>query len=381
MAKKINYAAMFTLRKDGRYQGSYTDQTGRHYIYDRDPEKLFLKIQAATKEKEEKVVTFRDVAEDWERMHREEIGNKTWKNYRPHYNEIVALHGDKALEDVTALDVINHTTKAKKQGYSATIVVTIRSIYRMIFDHGIAFHGGKYNPAASTRLPKGLKRGKRSAPSDDIVKIILNNTDKHFGLFPFFLLCTGLRKSEALALTWDDINFKDREITIAKSLDYDVGAKPKPKDPKTDAGVRIVPIVDMLYEKLIEHQKTSKSPYLFPAYPSNRGGKGGGIMTLRGYEGAWMKYCTEVGLTYWDEEDKKIKPVITAHNLRHGTVTIMFEAGTDELTAQKILGHADIATTRAIYTDLRNAQKAKSVKKFNKKMGTYQKSKKDVTKE
>ena len=37
--KKIDSAALYTLRKDGRYQGSYTDDKGRHYVYDRDPEK------------------------------------------------------------------------------------------------------------------------------------------------------------------------------------------------------------------------------------------------------------------------------------------------------------------------------------------------------
>lgn len=374
MPKKHNYAAMFTLRKDGRYQATYTDKAGkRKFLYDKDPEKLYYKLQKATKEDEEKIITFREVAESWENAHREEIENRTWKNYKPHYEEILELHGNKPLEEVSPLDVINHLTRAKKQGYSATVVVTIKSIYRMIFDHAIAFFGATYNPAASARLPKGLKRGKRSAPSDEIIKIILQNTDKHFGYFPFFLLCTGLRKSEALSLTWADVDFCAREIKVVKSLDYDIGAKPKPKDPKTDAGYRTVPIVDMLYDKLLEMKERSDSPYLFPAYPSNRGGKGGGIMTLRGYEGAWMKYCTEVGLTYWDDEDQKYKPLITAHNLRHGTVTIMFEAGTDELTAQKVLGHANITTTRAIYTDLRNAQKAKSVKKFNKEMMKYTK--------
>ena len=32
MAKKIDYASLYTLRKDGRYQGAYTDKTGRHYV-------------------------------------------------------------------------------------------------------------------------------------------------------------------------------------------------------------------------------------------------------------------------------------------------------------------------------------------------------------
>lgn len=54
MAKKINYAAMFTLRKDGRYMASYTDNTGRLF-YDRDPERLYSKLQAAQMPQEEKI--------------------------------------------------------------------------------------------------------------------------------------------------------------------------------------------------------------------------------------------------------------------------------------------------------------------------------------
>ena len=64
MARKINYASMFTLRKDGRYQGSYTDETGRHYLYDRDPELLYRKLQEAAQSPEQKEPTFREIAED-----------------------------------------------------------------------------------------------------------------------------------------------------------------------------------------------------------------------------------------------------------------------------------------------------------------------------
>ena len=41
MAKRINYASMFTQRKDGRYRASYTDATGRRYLCDRDLESLY----------------------------------------------------------------------------------------------------------------------------------------------------------------------------------------------------------------------------------------------------------------------------------------------------------------------------------------------------
>ena len=363
MARKPNYASMFTLRKDGRYVATYTNETGRHHIYDRDPEKLWQKLQQINNPKEP---TFREVAENWEREHREEITVRTWNNYAPHYQDILAKHGNTPITQVTALDVINHLTAAKAKGYSATVVNSIRSVYRMIFDYAIANEYAQYNPVVSVRLPKGLKRGKRIAPTDDQIKTIFANIEAPFGLFPFFLLCTGMRKSEALALTWDDVDLKNMQISVTKSLDYTVGANPQIKAPKTEAGTRIVPIIDILAPWLKKAQQESASVYLFPAQDSTRGGKGGGLMTLRGYEGAWLRYCAAAGLIGDDG-----KPVIGAHNLRHGTATLMFELGVDEFTTQRILGHSRVEITREIYTELRAAQNAKSVNKFNDGMKKY----------
>ena len=354
---------MFTLRKDGRYQAVFTDKDGRHYLYDKDPEKLFYKLQKA---REPKAYTFGQLAEMWEREHREEITVRTWKNYERHYAEILNKHGSKPVENVTALDVVNHLTAAKAKGYSATVVNSIRSLYRMVFDYAIVQGCAQYNPVTSVRLPKGLKRGKRTAPTDAQIRIICGNVDAHFGLFPFFLLCTGMRKSEALALTWADVDFENRKITVSKSLDYTVGANPQIKSPKTEAGNRTVPIIDILYAPLRKAHADRNADYLFPAPPSNRSGKGGGLMTLRGYEGAWQRYCAEVGLVGNDG-----KPAIGAHNLRHGTATLMFELGVDELTTQHILGHSRIEITREIYTELRAEQNRKSVDKFNVGMRKY----------
>lgn len=356
---------MFTLRKDGRYQGSYTDKTGRHYICDRDPERLYERIAEAKKGPEEKKPTFQQVAEDWENRHREEISQRTWKNYYPHYLQILDKHGHKKLEDVTAVDVINHLTAAKAQGYSATIVNSIRSVYRMIFDHAIATDQARYNPVTSVKLPKGLKRGKRTAPTDEQIRLIFQNVDAPFGLFPFLLLCTGMRKSEALALTWDDVDFQKREISVTKSLEYPTGAAPIVKAPKTEAGVRVVPIVDVLYKELQQAHSAATTEYVFPSPNSNRGGKGGDMMHRRAYDGAWERYCHAAGLI----EDGK--PAITAHNLRHGAATLMFELEVDELTAQRILGHSRVEITREIYTQLREQQNRKSVAKFNAGLNKY----------
>ncbi len=257
------------------------------------------------------------------------------------------------------MDVSADLKQAKARGYSATVVRTRRAIYNMIYDYAVVHNYAPANPIGSVKLPKGLKHGKRKAPTQEQMQIICSSIDAPFGLFPFFLLCTGLRKSEALALRWEDVDFAAREIRITKSIDYTNGAHPKYKPPKTEAGNRAVPILDVLFPHLIQARADSSSDLVFPAPASTRGGKGGGLLTLRGYEGLWNRYCAAVGLMEGGE------PALSAHNLRHGTATLMFELGVDALPAQHILGHSRIEITREIYTDLRDAQQAKSVAKLN----------------
>lgn len=363
--KKIDYASMYTLRSDGRYQGYWYDENNkRHSMCDKDPQKLYEKLQAKKyAPTTANVITFKDVAEDWQQEHREQIGAGTWKNYKPHYEDILSKHGKSPVSDVSALDVSQDLLSLKAKGCSATIVKTRRSLYRMIFDHAIIRGYTNFNPVFAVKLPKGLPKGSRRAPTDEEIKTILKNIDAPFGFFPYLLICTGLRKSEALALTWNDVDFKNNVIHVTKALEYSNGATPTVKQPKTEAGMRDITIISILSDPLKAAQKRSNSDLLFPQPASNRAGEGGGYYGLRAYEGAWQRYCEAVGFI-----DSEGKPTLTAHNLRHGTATLLFESDVDEMTTQRLLGHSRIEITREIYTELRNKQLSTSVSKYDGKM-------------
>lgn len=345
----MNYAKFFTKRKDGTYQ-KYVN--GR-YLYSRDPEVLYRKWQEAIAGPKEK--TFAEVALEWSEEHQESIGVRTWNNYRPHFETLIEKYNSTPISSVKPKDMLADLNRMRDQGFSQTVVKTRKTLYVQIMDYAVVKGYAEYNPLFSVKLPKGLPHEVRRAPTDDEIKKIFNSIDAPFGFYVFFLLCTGLRRSEALALTVSDIDFAKNIIVVSKSLEYKNGNQPSVKTPKTKAGGREVPIPSILLPELKKYMKCLNSDLMFPCPKSNRN-PGGGYMTAKAYETLWSKYSEATGLT------------LTAHNLRHGTATILFEAGVDAHTAKSILGHSNVNTTLSIYTELRDRKRDDSIRKMDSKL-------------
>ena len=371
MAKKINYASMFTLRKDGRYQGSYTDDTGRHYVYDRDPERLWHKLNDP---KEEKPVLFRDIAIAWHDSVWDTMQDGTKASYEAHYKRALERLGDRIAVEISAHDIQIQLDALKANGYAASTINKQKIIYRTIFRNAIVDPKfGKtitHNPADYTKLPSGLpKANKREAPEDEIVKQIQEKAETaYFGKFALFLICTGFRRGEALAVKWRDVDRKAGTIRCAYSISYRSGGT-KEKAPKTESGFREVPILAPILPALEMPEGALLTDYIFP------GEDPGKPMPKKTYDRRWMHYCKDMGFVADEPETRRsaqgktyivhnYKPTITAHTLRHGYATILFEAGVDVYTAKKLLGHSDVETTMAVYTHLREKKKNESLDKL-----------------
>lgn len=371
MAKKINYAAMFTLRKDGRYQGSYTDGTGRHYVYDRDPERLWHKLNDPQKERP---ILFRDIAEAWQTDAWEKIRDGTKSCYDAPCQRAIDRFGDREATDIEPHEISTHLQILKAQGLSASTIKKQKVVYKQIFQYAIMDKVfGKqirHNPVLNVKLPDGLPKPKqREAPEDEIVKKIRQNADAaYFGMFAFFLICTGFRRGEALAIQWKDVDFSKGSVACDETISHRTGiAKTAPL--KTDNSYRAVPLLPVLAAKLERPGNAKDSDYVFfgsdPAKP----------MPQSTYNRRWLHYCKDMGFVT-DEPETKIskqgktyvvhhyKPTLTAHDFRHGYATMLFEAEVDVYTAQKLLGHADIETTMAIYTHLRAKKEQESIEKL-----------------
>jgi len=137
-----------------------------------------------------------------------------------------------------------------------------------------------------------------------------------------------MRRGELLALEWEDVDLKERRITINKSV-YHKGNRPALKGTKTAASTGTVPLLDALAKKI----KPGKG-LVFP-------GNDGGLMANTEFDRAWKKYCGEAGIS------------ANPHQFRHAYATMLFEAGIPPEEMQVLLRHAQLSTTMDIYTDLR----------------------------
>ena len=335
MAKRINYAALYTLRKDGRYQGSYTDDKGRHYVYDRDPERLWHKLNDP---KPKPAVTFSTLAEEWEEQHRERVGYKTWEAYTAPLRRIKERFGEQ--EELTAAEIAAYLDHLARLGYSRRTVQMHRDILHMIYNTAIVNGRARYNPCDAVSLPRNLPVQKRTLPGDDAIEAVKKAGSHPFGLFALICLYSGVRRGEALALRYEDIDRENKLIHITKSVVF-LGNDPNIKEPKTKAGYRDAILLDVLAE----------------AIPNGKGyifcGDGGKLLTKTQYRKRWLAYCKAIGHD------------ITAHQLRHGFATILYEAGIPDKDAQELLGHSSIAVTRDIYTHIRSSRRDATAAKLN----------------
>ena len=335
-------------RPDGRWQKKITLPNGKtKTLYssastERQAIKEFNEKMIQLQTDEKNTTLFEKVADDWNTDYREKISDLNYrKSIRATYENVLARFTGDFIEEITPTDIQIYINKLIKQGFSHKTIASYKSVLKMIFDYAL-FNGIiKSNPVSIVRLPANLPKKARELPTDKELSII-NSNYEGFAFLPYFLLNTGLRISEALALSYEDIDFDAKTIKIYKHLLHD-GNKPiLEHKTKTINSKRTVILLDRVAEKLDRNKK--------------------GIIFCN----ADGDYLTRRQMTWnWEKWQKENNVTATPHQLRHGFATMLFEAGIDLKDAQDLMGHANISTTQSIYTHIRNKRKDETAQKLN----------------
>lgn len=184
------------------------------------------------------------------------------------------------------------------------------------------------------------------------------------------LLGTGLRIGEALALTWDDIDFDTGIISIYKTMAYKPGEDGRYDyrigPPKTAAGTREVPMLDEVKAALLREKSNKKPKKKFVV----EGYSGFVFLNSAGqvYTNSFL-YDSIQGIELMKANLEKRQPVylpkMSAHIFRHTFCTRMCEQDVNLKVLQDIMGHRNIRTTMDVYAKATRKKKQDAIKELN----------------
>ena len=158
------------------------------------------------------------------------------------------------------------------------------------------------------------------------------------------VLFMGLRRGELAGLEWKDIDYENKTMTIARSVQDVIGFGLITKEPKTENSKRTISMPDKLIDYLKEYEVwwLNQKKYL--------GDRLGNTDRL---------FCTEDGtdispglFRVWLQKTlaKVDLPKVTLHSLRHTNITLQLVAGVDMKTVSARAGHSKASTTSDFYS-------------------------------
>ena len=182
---------------------------------------------------------------------------------------------------------------------------------------------------------------------------------------------TGLRRGEVLALNVDrDVDFQAMTITVREAVRFEAN-QPILVDPKTEAGIRVIPMLDILADEL-------KGRHGLVATMAQ-----GEMLSETGFRRAWAGFITSLEEIHNGSQKRWyghrvgqnagdmppwIKVSIRPHDLRHSYCTMLYDSGIDLKTAQKWMGHADQTMTLRVYTHLTAEREEESARLLREKV-------------
>ncbi len=307
----------------------------------------------------ESTMTFRELANIWFEQYNLEAG-ENWKygqrNMIKKY--LIPPLGEMRIKDLRQLHLQTIITTLSKQGLSTSYMKKLKQIAAQIMQVAVGSDLIMRNPFSDVKVPKKDPFVRRALTEKEVALITDNWRGHNLGPMAMIMLYAGLRRGEAIALEWSDIDFEKKVIHVTKAATV-VKNVTRIKKPKSDAGIRDVPIPKVLRNMLMEIRKPSG--YVC----TNTSGE---MLTESSYMSQWNSFQSYLNVCAGGRRGagKYVPRItvienITAHMLRHTYASMLFDANVYVKSAQKFLGHADIEVTLEIYTHLSEMKEEKSI--------------------
>lgn len=404
-------------RKDGRWCVSYYGMGAnprRHYLYGKTKNEVKMKLaelkhpiqskqqdaEIENAEREEPVIEIASVEpeaeskgdaaakqngansdagtkwtlQEWVRYYlvtykKNEIKETTFDSYMGIYRRRIAKSkiGKSKLEDLTGDDLQKEYNQMVSDGCKASTIRHLFILINMALNRAVQLRYIMENPNQLVTLPRKNRFEGKTLTAEEARRIFEKAKDDELYPIVALTLCTGLRKGEAMALKWENVNFEEQEIYVEGNLcrvrENKEGGRScyvdKVLEPKTIKSRRTIPLTAKALEALqIQKQRQDEMKEKYKIIYDDQDfvftEADGSILRQRTFMDKYHAFLKRYGISD-----------IRFHDLRHTFATLLFEEGESAKVIQELLGHSTIAITMDIYTHVSKRGKKKAVSKLD----------------
>ena len=248
--------------------------------------------------------------------------------------KIIPYFGEKAMNEITAIDIIKWQNTLMKMEYSPTYLRMIQNQMTALFNHAERFYDLKDNPCKKVdKMGRSNAKELNFWTKDEYEVFIRGFTegDEMYRLIFQMLFWLGCRIGEALALTAADIDLENATISISKTY-YRRNKTDYITSPKTESSNRKITIPKFLQGEIKDYldrqYELDPDERIFP-------------VTDRAVQKKMKQKTEETGVNH-----------IRVHDLRHSHVALLIEKGLQPLVIAQRVGHDSVNTTMNIYGHL-----------------------------
>ena len=326
-----------------------------------------FKANGSTRYKEIAIETYEELAISWWDSYKNTVKANTKNTQKVLLNNhVLPLFGEFKLDKLTTpliQSTMNKLANSTNTGEVGAYLHygKIHTLNKRILQYGVILQVIPNNPASNVVLPRNTQKDKKAKVkhfNNDELKQFLTYLDSldnskyktYYDITLYkFLLATGCRINEALALSWSDIDLDNSVVHITKTLNY----KQEVNSPKSKASYRDIDIDQQTITMLKKYQRKQTqeawklgrtetvvfSDFIHD-YPNNR--------TLQTRLRTHFKRAGVNNIGF--------------HGFRHTHASLLLNSGIPYKELQHRLGHSTLSMTMDTYSHLskENAKKAVS---------------------
>lgn len=264
-------------------------------------------------------VLFKDAMLNMIELKKPIISPSTYRQYMQYYNHsyfdsikntpVTALT-DKQVQKLINSWVDDGLSPKTIQNLHSIFLSTIKTVdKRIVFD---------------TKLPQKYKSDIYIPTDEEVSQLVKASIDTPLELPILLAAFMGLRRSEIIALKWDDIDFQNKKMTIDEATVLNIDNEPTTKKPKSVSGQRTIDIPASVLDALNRH-RTDDNIQVVP-------------LTGAAIYKRFKRLQKQLGMNDF-----------RFHDLRHYNASVMLALGIPDKYAMERIGHASNAILKNVY--------------------------------